>query len=131
MVNVNDVREIVQSGSALLVDARQPARYRGEIEPMDKVAGHIPGAVNHPWEEGIHPDGTWLSPSEQRTRFRDLADVGDPIVVYCGSGVTACSTLFALELAGIRGVRLYPGSWSDWISYAENPIAVGDGEVKR
>ncbi|EJY55327.1 Rhodanese domain-containing protein [Alicyclobacillus hesperidum URH17-3-68] len=127
-VDVDDVRDMVQSGSALLVDARQPARYRGEIEPMDKVAGHIPGAVNRPWEEGIGSDGKWLPASVQRNRFHDLATAGKPIVVYCGSGVTACSTLFAMELAGIQGARLYPGSWSDWISYAENPVAVGDGE---
>lgn len=98
----------------VLVDARAPERYRGEVEPIDPVAGHIPGAVNLPFA-ALAPDGRFLSPEELRSRF-EAAGVtsGAEAVAYCGSGVTACVLVLAAEAAGIGPARLYPGSWSEW-----------------
>jgi len=98
----------------VLLDARVPERYRGEVEPIDPVAGRIPGALNMPFGE-IAPEGRFLSPGELRARF-EAAGVhsGDEAVAYCGSGVTACVLALAAEVAGIGPTRLYPGSWSEW-----------------
>jgi thiosulfate/3-mercaptopyruvate sulfurtransferase len=100
--------------SPVLLDARAPERYRGEVEPIDSVAGHIPGAVNLPFA-GLAPEGRFLPPEELRARF-EAAGVrsGDDAVAYCGSGVTACILVLAAEVAGIGPARLYPGSWSEW-----------------
>jgi thiosulfate/3-mercaptopyruvate sulfurtransferase len=95
-------------GDHLLLDARAPARFRGEVEPIDPVAGHIPGARNLPFEE-IAPGGRFLPQEELRRRLPD-----GPFVAYCGSGVTSCTLLLAAELAGVGPARLYPGSWSEW-----------------
>lgn len=123
-VTMEDVRRVVDGEvEAILVDARANARYTGEVEPIDKVAGHIPGAVNYPWQNGLTEKGTWKPDYVQQKRFREMISEKRPIYVYCGSGVTACATIFALKLAGARDARLYPGSWSDWISYGENPVA--------
>ena len=102
------------SPSQVLLDARAPERYRGEVEPIDPVAGHIPGAVNLPFAE-LAPEGRFLPPEELRARF-EAAGVtsGDQAVAYCGSGVTACVVALAGEVAGIGATRLYPGSWSEW-----------------
>ncbi|OUL19168.1 sulfurtransferase [Nostoc sp. 106C] len=108
--NKKDLPEIV------LVDSRESDRYRGEREPIDKIAGHIPGAVNYPWQEVTNSSGYLLSPIEQRRRWEKIA-TAEEILVYCGSGVTACVNLLSLELAGILKGKLYAGSWSDWISY--------------
>lgn len=104
-----------------LVDSRDRARYRGEVEPIDPVAGHIPGAVCLPFVENANPDGTWKLAGELRDRFADLPD--NP-VFYCGSGVSACNNILAYHLATGRMARLYGGSWSEWINYY--PPAVGD-----
>jgi thiosulfate/3-mercaptopyruvate sulfurtransferase len=98
----------------VLVDARTPERYRGEVEPIDSVAGHIPGAVNLPFAD-LAPEGRFLAPEELRARF-EAAGVqsGGDAVAYCGSGVTACVLVLAAEVAGIGPARLYPGSWSEW-----------------
>ena len=96
----------------VLLDARAPERYAGETEPIDPVAGHIPGARNVPFAE-IAPKGRFLGPGELRERFGD-ADGRGEIVAYCGSGVTACTLILAAELAGLPAGRLYPGSWSEW-----------------
>ena len=107
------VREL--TGPSVLVDARSPQRFRGELEPVDPVAGHIPGARNLPWEGNLGPDGRLRSPEELRQRFAEVGiSDGSNAVSYCGSGVTACMNLLALEVAGLPGARLYPGSWSDW-----------------
>ena len=105
----------------VLLDARAPERYRGEIEPIDARAGHIPGAVNAPFTNNLTGDAApvYRSPEELRAGFARLGvEPGDGprVVCTCGSGVTACHDLLALELAGIRGARLYPGSWSEWIA---------------
>ena len=101
-------------GGPLPLDARVPERYRGEVEPIDPVAGHIPGAVNLPFME-LAPEGRFLPPDELRARF-EAAGVasGDDAVAYCGSGITACVVVLAAEVAGIGAARLYPGSWSEW-----------------
>jgi thiosulfate/3-mercaptopyruvate sulfurtransferase len=100
--------------SRVLLDARARERYRGEVEPIDPVAGHIPGAVNLPFTE-LAPEGRFLPPDELRARF-EAAGVasGDEAVAYCGSGVTACVVVLAADAAGIGATRLYPGSWSEW-----------------
>jgi thiosulfate/3-mercaptopyruvate sulfurtransferase len=111
----------------LLLDARSPARYRGELEPADPKAGHIPGARNAPWDGNMDEQGRFHSPGELRKRFGDLGiEDAHEVVAYCGSGVSACVNLFAMELAGLRGARLYPGSWSDWSTRPHAPVATGE-----
>ena len=114
----------------IVLDARVPERYRGEVEPIDRVAGHIPGARNLPFME-LAPEGRFLRPDELRARFEQLGvQSGDDAVAYCGSGVTACVLVLAAEVAGIGPTRLYPGSWSEW-SRRGMPVATGDGEGVR
>ena len=105
------------AGTVLVIDARAPERYRGEVEPIDPVAGHIPGAINLPFSGNLGPDGCFLPPVELRRRF-ETALGGTPaarVAHSCGSGVNACHNLLAMELAGLTGSRLYAGSWSEWI----------------
>jgi thiosulfate/3-mercaptopyruvate sulfurtransferase len=116
LVDIFDVKNRQDYPGTVLVDAREGDRYRGEREPIDPIAGHIPGAVNYPWIEVTHADGYVLPPAEQRQRWQKIADA-EEILVYCGSGVTACANLLSLELADIHTGKLYVGSWSDWISY--------------
>lgn len=123
--SVEDVRRFVAAGGARLVDSRAPERFRGEVEPFDPVAGHIPGAVNLPWTDTLDEAGRLKPRAALAERFRELPGGGE-VVVYCGSGVTACANLLAMEEAGLRGARLYPGSWSDWCSYPENRVAAGE-----
>lgn len=115
------------SGNGVLVDARSAERYRGEVEPIDMVAGHIPGAGNRPYTSNLTADGTFRPADELAAEFRLL--LGDtPVaeaVMMCGSGVTACHNLLAMEHAGLRGARVYPGSWSEWISDPARPVARG------
>ena len=110
-----------------LVDARAPERYRGDIEPLDKVAGHIPGAVNYFYKQNVDANGVFLPPEELRERIS--AVVGDvspeEIVSYCGSGVTGSHNVLAMEHAGLHGARLYAGSWSEWSSDPSRPVAKG------
>jgi thiosulfate/3-mercaptopyruvate sulfurtransferase len=110
-----------------LVDARSPDRYRGENETIDKAAGHIPGAVNHFFKWNVGDDGVFRSADEIRDRVRaSIGDVPpDRVICYCGSGVTACQNLLAFEHAGLRGARLFPGSWSEWSSDPSRPIEKG------
>jgi thiosulfate/3-mercaptopyruvate sulfurtransferase len=109
----------------LLLDARAPARFRGEHEPIDPVAGHIPGAKNRFCNDNIGPDGTFKSSEALQREFRDIIGEKAPaeVVNYCGSGVAACHNLLAMEIAGLRGAKLYAGSWSDWISDPARQIA--------
>ncbi|MEM7655344.1 MAG: sulfurtransferase [Bacteroidota bacterium] len=110
--------EEILTNEYLLWDARAAPRYRGEQEPIDPVAGHIPGAISVPFAENLSEDGRFLPPEQLRTRFEALLNGRDPseVVAYCGSGVTACHNLLALEIAGLTGAKLYPGSWSEWIT---------------
>jgi thiosulfate/3-mercaptopyruvate sulfurtransferase len=114
-----------------LIDARAPERYRGEVEPVDPKAGHIPSAINAPAKVALGPDGRFLTPAQLSERLRSVAPPDRPVVASCGSGVTACHTALALRVAGLPDALLYPGSFSDW-SRSEQPIAVGPepGELK-
>lgn len=111
-----------------LLDARALPRFRGEMEPIDPVAGHIPGAHCAAFTDNLGPDGRFLSPQQLKQRFAALLGTRQPqaLVVYCGSGVTACHNLFALALAGYPLARLYAGSWSEWITDPQRPVAKGD-----
>jgi thiosulfate/3-mercaptopyruvate sulfurtransferase len=110
----------------IVVDARDRVRYRGEQEPVDPRPGHIPGARNVPCRENLNADGTLLDPGRLRQRFADAGVTdGTDVVSYCGSGVTACHNLLALEYAGLGQGRLYPGSWSQY-SHTGRPAATGD-----
>ncbi len=116
IVNIDTVKAHKDLPEVALVDSRDRDRYLGEREPIDPIAGHIPGAVNYPWKGVSDAQGYLLPASEQAKRWATL-DSPDEILVYCGSGVTACVNLLSLELAGIQTGKLYAGSWSDWISY--------------
>ena len=112
--------------SGVLIDARAPERFRGESEPVDPVAGHIPGARNYPAQQTQNADGTFLSAAELRARYAAVGAVpGEPVAVYCGSGVVATEGVFALGLAGIDA-GLYAGSWSEWITDPTRPVELGD-----
>jgi thiosulfate/3-mercaptopyruvate sulfurtransferase len=128
LAKTGEVDRIRLDPQYVLIDARSPARYRGEEETIDSVAGHIPGAINHFYGENLTPDGKFLSPQALRERYTRLLNGLPPqnAVVYCGSGVTSCHVLLAMEAAGLGGSRLYPGSWSEWIRDPARPIAVGD-----
>lgn len=116
-----------QQDGGMVLDARAAARFRGEEEPIDRVAGHVPGAVNRPYALNLGPDGRFKSPMQLASEFRDLLAGRDAVEVVnmCGSGVTACHNLLAMERAGLRGARLYTGSWSGWITDTTRPIATG------
>lgn len=113
-------------GRCCLIDARAPERWRGDVEPLDPVAGHIPGALNRPFSANLGADGRFLPPEALRAAFLALtaAAVG-PVVHQCGSGVTACHNLLAMEAAGLTGSALYPGSWSEWCRDPARPVARG------
>jgi thiosulfate/3-mercaptopyruvate sulfurtransferase len=109
----------------VLLDARAAARYRGSEEPVDPVAGHIPGAVSAPTSQNLDASGRFLDPAALRSRFAALGvDTTVPVGVYCGSGVTAAHEVLALELAGVHAA-LYAGSWSEWIRDPARPVALG------
>lgn len=116
IVDIERVRAIQDSAAHILIDSREADRYLGKVEPIDPRAGHIPDAVNYPWQGVSEPDGFILSVDRHRERWAAISPELEPIV-YCGSGVTACVNLLSIELAGIPGAKLYPGSWSDWCSY--------------
>jgi thiosulfate/3-mercaptopyruvate sulfurtransferase len=105
-----------QAHGALLVDSREPRRFAGLEEPIDPVAGHIPGAINRPWQGVTDAHGTVLDTSALQAHWGE-ALAAEQLVVYCGSGVTACVNLFSLALLGREDATLYAGSWSDWCSY--------------
>lgn len=111
---------------ALLVDVRAPERFRGEVEPLDRKAGHIPGAVNRPFTLNVS-DGCFRPPEELRAAFAELLGGRRPgeVIASCGSGVTACHLLLAMEVAGLPGARLSTGSWSGWIEDDTRPVAMG------
>lgn len=115
-----------REAGTLLIDARAPARYRGEVEPLDRRAGHIPGAVNREWAGALDERGHWRDAGAQAER---LGAEGAPTLTYCGSGVSATPNLLARELAGVPlgpDNRLYAGSWSDWVSDDRRPVATGE-----
>ena len=111
----------------LLLDARAAERFRGDVEPLDPVAGHIPGALNRPYTRNIAPDGTFRSPRELRVEFEAMLHGRPPddLVHYCGSGISATHNLLAMTIAGYPLTRIYPGSWSEWVSDPRRPVAKG------
>ncbi len=122
---VMEMEELKRNRETLaLIDAREKVRYLGQEEPIDPVAGHIPGAMNLPWQSLTSDQGRFLTPEQQQQQWDTLGPLDKP-VVYCGSGVTACVDLLSLTLTGVTGARLYSGSWSDWCSYPDNPVATG------
>ncbi|MEF3304439.1 sulfurtransferase [Paenibacillus sp. GYB003] len=121
LVDAAQVRRRLGDEAAILVDSRDARRYLGIEEPIDKAAGHIPGAVHYDWKSVFTAEGALREPAELQEHFRAL-DPAKEIVVYCGSGVTACANVLALTEAGYANVKLYGGSWSDWITYPDHPI---------
>ncbi|MGB9330128.1 MAG: sulfurtransferase [Steroidobacteraceae bacterium] len=118
---------VFERGEMHLIDARAADRFAGENETLDPIAGHVPGARNHPYEHNLAPDGRFLEPRELRQRWEKTLS-GQPAaraIAMCGSGVTACHNLLALEVAGLPGARLYAGSWSEWIRDPTRAIARG------
>ncbi|MGZ8255406.1 MAG: sulfurtransferase [Burkholderiaceae bacterium] len=128
VVEVDEVVRNLGTRDRLVLDARTPERYRGDQEPIDPVAGHIPGARNRPWQSNLNPDQTVKPAALLRQEFEAALGTMAPTQVahQCGSGVTACHNLLAMEIAGLTGSALYPGSWSEWIADAARPVAVGE-----
>lgn len=127
VLTTEDVEAKLDRSDWCLIDSRTPERYRGEQEPIDPVAGHIPGAINAPNPDNLDGDGCFLSPQRLRARFEALlGDVpSEETVFYCGSGVSAARNLLAYAHAGLGDARLYAGSWSEWIADRSRPIATG------
>lgn len=126
-VSYDEVKANIERQEFLVLDARAPDRFRGENETMDPIGGHIPGARNRLFKDNLGADGRFKSPAQLRQEF-DALTGGRPaaqLVSQCGSGVTACHNLLAMEIAGLRGAALYPGSWSEWSAQPGAPIATG------
>ena len=126
LVSADEVEQgLGQAGHQTLIDARAPARYRGEVEPMDPVAGHIPGALNRPFTDNIALDGRFKPKELLRAEFEALLQGRDPatVVHQCGSGVSALPNLIAMEIAGFAPTKLFAGSWSEWCSNPARPVA--------
>jgi thiosulfate/3-mercaptopyruvate sulfurtransferase len=131
--SAGEIERALDGRTLTLVDARVPERYRGDVEPLDPVAGHIPGARNRPYGGNVNPDATFKPADVLRREFTAL--IGDTpldrVVHYCGSGVTGCHNVLAMEIAGLAGTRLYPGSWSEWCADPARPVATGDEPPQR
>ncbi|WNB90250.1 sulfurtransferase [Bacillus sp. NEB1478] len=121
-VNKDELLKKIESDKYTIIDAREEGRYKGKFEPIDHKAGHIPTAVNVPWKTNYRFQGFWLNKEDLRAIYQQFSDKKEGQIVYCGSGVTACINILAMNEAGIHNVSLYPGSWSDWISYEEHKI---------
>ncbi len=126
-VTTEFVEQILDHPNYLILDSRTRERYLGEKEPIDPIAGHIPGAICVPYTENIHHDGCFLSKNDLRLRFKSIVGEipSDRVVFYCGSGVTAAQNILAMVHAGLGFAKLYAGSWSEWITNPERPIAKG------
>jgi thiosulfate/3-mercaptopyruvate sulfurtransferase len=124
-VDAKYVLEHLQSPDMVLIDARAKDRYHGQNETIDPIGGHIPGAHNRFFKDNLTPQGFFKSPEQLRDEFKPFVGNGSPqkVVSQCGSGVTACHNLLAMEIAGLKGGRLYPGSWSEWIADPSRPRA--------
>ncbi|WOD37539.1 sulfurtransferase [Nodosilinea sp. E11] len=116
IVDIDTVRRRKDDEGVMLIDSRSPERYRGEVEPIDPVAGSIPGAVNYFWQDVSETNGLMKSPATLAQHWADI-DEAEEVIVYCGSGVTACVNLLSQTVAGRPMAKLYPGGWSDWCSY--------------
>jgi len=128
-VEATDVLTALDTGSLQVVDARTPERFAGRNETLDPVGGHIPGAINRLFQLNLGADGRFKPADALRAEFRTLLGdrAADQVVHQCGSGVTACHNLLAMEVAGLAGSRLYPGSWSEWCSDPSRPVVTGQG----
>ncbi len=128
-VSVSGIMASLARQTLVIVDARSAERFRGEKEPLDPVAGHIPGARNRPCDANLDKSGVFKHAAFLRAEFEAILDGATPdsVVHQCGSGVTACHNLLAMEVAGMEGGRLYPGSWSEWCADRDRPVAVGPG----
>jgi thiosulfate/3-mercaptopyruvate sulfurtransferase len=124
-VSADEVVENLSTQARTVVDARAADRYRGENETIDPVGGHIPGAKNRFFKDNLAADGRFKSAEELKADFAPLFDSAPKAIMQCGSGVTACHNLLALEVAGLPGAALYPGSWSEWVADATRPVAIG------
>jgi thiosulfate/3-mercaptopyruvate sulfurtransferase len=126
-VDADTLARGLAEGRSTLLDARAAPRFRGEVEPLDRVAGHIPGALNRPFQDNLGSDGRFKEPGQLRAEFTQLLRGGraDQVIHMCGSGVTACHNRLAMDAAGLRGSRLYPDSWSGWICDPSRPVVVG------
>ncbi|MDO8892501.1 MAG: sulfurtransferase [Sulfurimicrobium sp.] len=127
-VDAKCIEDALRSDKCLIIDARSEERFSGEREVLDKVAGHIPGSINYPFEDNLDMGGTYMTAEELREAYLDLLNGVEPqrVVHMCGSGVTACHSLIAMEHAGLKGARLYPGSWSEWITDPGRPVETGE-----
>ena len=127
-VDVVYVEEVTSTGNHLLIDARAEERFSGEVEPLDLVAGHIPGAINRPYEDNLDIGGDFLSADELKEEYKaQTGDIPPEYIIHmCGSGVTACHNILAMEHAGITGTRLYAGSWSEWITDRSRQVDSGE-----
>jgi thiosulfate/3-mercaptopyruvate sulfurtransferase len=126
VVTASAVETTLRGRAAPVIDARAAERYRGEVEPYDRVAGHVPGAVSIPWMSLQDENGMFLPAEDLRRRFEEAGVTGDATIAYCGSGVTSCLELFAIRHAGFGDARLYEGSWSDWSHDGSRPVATGE-----
>ena len=126
-LDANSVAACLGKRGPLLLDARAPDRYRGENETLDPVGGHIPGAINRFFRLNLEADGQFKAATILRKEFTELLgnNASEQVTQYCGSGVTACHNLLAMEIAGLAGSRLYPGSWSEWVADPARPVATG------
>jgi thiosulfate/3-mercaptopyruvate sulfurtransferase len=126
-VGVDEIVRIIGTDGTLLLDARAPERFEGRTEPLDRVAGHIPGAHDCYYRNNVAADGTMLPPDVLKAQFHEALQGHDAsqVVMYCGSGVSACHNLLAMEHVGVRGVKLYPGSWSEWSADPRRPVETG------
>ncbi len=127
LAKIDEVEVLVTNGASGIIDARTPERYRGEVEPLDPVAGHIPGAKNHFFKNNLKENLTLKSPDELRMAFSSVGITPDSssIIHQCGSGITACVNLLAMEHAGLTNSRLFVGSWSEWCADPKRPVANG------
>ncbi|HEY5683405.1 MAG TPA: sulfurtransferase [Sulfuricaulis sp.] len=127
-VDADNVMDMTRTKSGLLLDARAEERFRGEVELLDKVAGHIPGATNMPYEDNLDFSGEFMSDEALREHYQSVLGQVPPdkVVNMCGSGVTACHSVLAMEHAGLSGAKLYAGSWSEWITDPKRPVAKGE-----
>ena len=127
-VFINDIEDAQYKMNKLIIDARSKERYLGIKDPIDPIAGHIPGAISHPLGQNLTKEGIFKSPEELKHLYlKVLSDIdGSNVISMCGSGVTACHNILAMEIAGIYGVKLYVGSWSEWITKPDRPIVTID-----